>query len=103
MAKNRYESELKKIIAELLISQISDPRLGWVTVSSVVLSKDYQKATVFVSVIGNQQESLEVLNNACGFIRTLLSKRLPWRRVPKLSFELEEPWELKGEQGYSFQ
>ena len=93
MSKAKYESELKRCIADIIISQVSDARLGWITVNEVALSSDYRKARVFISIFGDEELSLMILNNASGFIRHSLSKQLPWRRVPEISFDLyKQEW-----------
>ena len=95
MVKNRYEAELKRCISEIVISELSDPRVGWVTIADVQLSKDWRQARVLVCVVGDEQASMEALQGASGFIRSSLSKRLPWRHVPKLRFELyRQEWVL---------
>ncbi len=96
MGKDRYESELKRAVSGVILSELNDSRLDWVTVNKVRLSPDYHSAVIFVSVIGDAGASIEVLNNASGYIRHLLSRRLKWRRVPRLSFSLYKE-ELVGE------
>ncbi len=88
MVQNRYESELKRCISEIVLSDLSDPALGWVTINDVRLSSDYRTARVFISVFGNEESSLMALGRASGFIRSLLAKKLPWRHMPKLKFEI---------------
>ncbi len=85
----RYESELKRCISEIVISEVGDPEIGWITVQSVKLSPDYRKAVVLISVLGEAEVSLRALRRASGFIRSSLARKLPWRSVPKLEFQLE--------------
>ena len=87
MAKERYESDLKRAVSSVILSEINDSRIGWVTVDKVNLSPDYHTAIIFVSIIGDKELSLSILNKASGFIRHSIAKRLPWRRMPKLLFE----------------
>ncbi len=98
MVQGRYESELKRCISEIVLTELSDPAIGWVTINDVRLSSDYRIARVFVSVLDDEQVSLMALERASGFIRSLLAKRLPWRRMPKIKFELYKE-ELDREQG----
>lgn len=68
---------------------LKDPRIGFVTISAVVVSRDLRHAKVFVSVFGEAQEaeaSVEALQRAQGFIRRQLGKDLHIRRVPELTF-----------------
>ncbi len=89
MVHQRYESELKRCISEIIIAKMQDPRVEWVTVSRVRLSKDYRLAQVFVSVIEDDIGVIDVLDSASGFIRSQLARTLPWRRIPKIEFLLE--------------
>ena len=72
---------------------LSDPRIGFVTISEVKLSADLAFADVFVSVMGSEKDeisSLEGLKSSSSFLRTHLSKNLSTRTVPKLKFILDK-------------
>ncbi len=88
MARTRYESELKRCVSEIILCDLSDPGVGWVTVNDVQISSDHRLARVFISVLGDEEKSLTSLERASGFIRSSLAKKLPWRHIPKLVFEL---------------
>lgn len=95
----RVGQELQKEIAFILQREIKDPRLGMVTVSDVEVSRDLAYAKVFVSFLTlNEDETeasehikqgLSVLNEASGFIRSLLGKAMRLRIVPQLTFEYD--------------
>lgn len=97
----RVGQEIQKEIAFILQREIKDPRLGMVTVSAVEVSRDLAYAKIFVSflILNNdnndvqEEESiklnLSILNEAAGFIRTLLGKQMKLRIVPHLSFEYD--------------
>jgi ribosome-binding factor A len=91
-------------VAELLHQEISlliqrqarDPRLGFVTVTDVEVTPDLRLATVYVSVMGGDDEvkqTLAGLKNATGFFRHELGGTLSLRFVPELSFRLDESLE----------
>lgn len=85
----RVNQLLKEEISELLQRELKDPRLGFVTVTEVEVSKDLRTAKVFVSILGPEEEwraTLEALEGARGFIRGWLVRRLRLRVVPQLSF-----------------
>jgi ribosome-binding factor A len=89
----RVDELLREEISAHVARDIGDPRLGFVTVTSVRTAPDLRHATVFVSVIGNDEQaaaSLLALKSAAGLLRTLISKDLRIRRVPALHFELDE-------------
>jgi ribosome-binding factor A len=71
---------------------LKDPRIGFATVTGVEMSGDLHHARVYVSVLGSadaQQESLEGLTSAAGYVRRELSHRLRLRRTPELTFVLD--------------
>ncbi|MFQ5825891.1 MAG: 30S ribosome-binding factor RbfA [Dehalococcoidia bacterium] len=86
----RVNDLLREEISDLLLRQAKDPRLsGFVTVMEVATSPDLRQATVFVSVMGSEEEkksALEGLSAASRFFRRELTRRLRMRRVPELSF-----------------
>lgn len=85
----RVNQLIKEEISELLQRELKDPRLGFVTVTEVEVSKDLRAAKVFVSILGPEEEwraTLEALEGARGFIRGWLVRRLRMRVVPQLSF-----------------
>lgn len=89
----KFASMLKHQINEILQREISDPRIGFITITDVRVSNDRKHATVFVSVLGNQEkqtESIKGLSNATGYIRHLLSKKLQTRFTPEIEFVKDE-------------
>ncbi|MBW1926132.1 MAG: 30S ribosome-binding factor RbfA [Deltaproteobacteria bacterium] len=89
----RIEDLLRKEVADILLSEIKDPRVhGLVTIMQVKVSEDLCYARFFVSVLGSESEResvLEGLNKAKGFIRQILGHRLDLRRIPEIRFQLD--------------
>jgi ribosome-binding factor A len=91
----RVAQQLQQEIAVLLQRDFKDPRVGWVTVSSVEVSKDLAYATVFVTLLGQEdqkdkvEESIAILNKAKGFFRGENGKRMRLRIVPDIKFEYD--------------
>ncbi|NQY63911.1 MAG: 30S ribosome-binding factor RbfA [Alteromonadaceae bacterium] len=87
---DRVGQQIQKEIAVILMREIKDPRLSFTTVSSVEVTRDLAYAKIFVTFFTNEQteidSSVAVLNDAAGFIRTLLAKRLRARIMPNLRF-----------------
>ena len=84
---------LQKEISQIIIQDLKDPRLGFVTVTGVSISDDLKNAKVFVSVLGSREEieqTFDGLNSAKGFIRSCIGKRVKLRYTPELSFLLDE-------------
>ena len=70
-----------------------DPRVGFVTVTGVLVTNDLSHARVMVSVAGDDAEkekALEGLRSAAGFLRTRAARALTTRTVPELHFELDK-------------
>ncbi|MCB9639492.1 MAG: 30S ribosome-binding factor RbfA [Myxococcales bacterium] len=90
---DRLANQLRQEISAMLQrSEIKDPRLGFVTIAGVRVSKDLSQAQVFISVFGSEdeaQKSIEALQKAQGFIRHELSHRLHIRKTPSILFKLD--------------
>jgi len=72
-----------------LLQSMNDPRLQLVTVTVVNIDRELEYANVFVSTVGDDErkrEVMQVLNNAKGFIRRELSRRVQLRRAPEIIF-----------------
>ncbi len=83
-------------VSNILLREIQDPRIGFVTITYVKVSDDLRYAKVFVSVMGEDEEkknSLEGLQSASGFMRKKLGARLQLRCVPELVFKLDDSME----------
>ncbi len=83
---------LRQVIADALTREIRDPRVGFVTLTSVVVTQDLSHAKIRVSVPGEEDakfRALEGLRSASGFLRTRVAKALTTRTVPELHFELD--------------
>lgn len=91
----RVGHELQKEIAIILQREIKDPRLGMVTVSGVDMSRDLSYAKVFVTFLYDSDpevvtQGLKVLNDATGYIRSLVGKAMQLRIIPELKFVYDE-------------
>jgi len=74
------------------LPSLKDPRIGFVTVTGVRTAKDLSYATVYVSVLGNEQEqerTLAGLQSAHGVLQAQLAHELGTRRTPVLTFEYD--------------
>lgn len=84
--------EVQRHLGDLLLTQVRDPRVGFVTITAVEVSPDLEHARVHVSVLGDESYeklSLLTLQKAAGFLRTELGKRMRLRTVPQLRFEAD--------------
>ncbi len=86
---DRVNQLIREEISHLVQRELKDPRLGFVTVTEVAVSKDLRTGKVYVSVLGDEAQwkaSLAALQSARGFIRNWLAPRLRIRAVPDLTF-----------------
>ena len=89
---DRLAHLIRSELAEMIARELKDPRIGFATITRVELSGDLHHARVLVSVLGNteaQQETLQGLSSAAGFIRHEIGHRLTLRRAPELTFVLD--------------
>ena len=85
----RVGEQIQRELAELIRTELRDPRLGMVSISSVQVSRDMAHAKIHISVLGKEEQvsdSLRVLNHAAGFLRHKLGKILHMRVIPVLRF-----------------
>lgn len=93
MRKERVASVLVREISNIVTHEIKDPRLGFITITSVDLSPDLKSARVYFSCLGNKPESLKTLTRAKGFIRSTLAHRIRMRCIPEIEFEIDDSYE----------
>lgn len=95
MGNPRYvkvAEQIRVIVAELIERRIKDPRLGFVTVTDVRLTGDGRDATVFYTVMGDdqaRQDTAEALESAKGMIRSTVGKQLGMKFTPTIAFVLD--------------
>lgn len=83
---------LRQVIADALTREVRDPRVGFVTLTGVLVTNDLSHARIMVTVPGEEAEktrALEGLQSAAGFLRSRAAKALTTRSVPELHFELD--------------
>jgi ribosome-binding factor A len=85
--------QIQRDLAEL-IRELKDPRVGMVTLNAVEVSPDYAHAQIYFSVlVGDAQGSADALNEAAGWLRNGLFKRLAIHTVPTLHFHFDRTTE----------
>ena len=90
----RISEEIRKIVSELLMRGIKDPRVNPMTsITKVEVTNDLSFVNIFVSVLGDKavkEETLEGLESAKGFIRKEIGNKIDLRYVPEPIFHLDE-------------
>jgi ribosome-binding factor A len=93
----RVADQIQRDVAGL-IRELKDPRIGMVTITGVDITPDYAHATVrFSLLVGDTAECETALNEAAGFVRNGLFKRLQIHTVPTLHFQFDRTIERAAE------
>ncbi len=90
---HRVGEQMKKELSDIIIRELKDPRISFVTVTGVDVTGDLQQAKIFITVLGSEkqkEETLAGLSKAKGFIRSEIGKRIRLRKTPELFFEFDE-------------
>ncbi|NLY13030.1 MAG: 30S ribosome-binding factor RbfA [Gammaproteobacteria bacterium] len=91
----RIGDQIQRELATMIPREIKDPRLGFITVTGVDVSRDIGHAKVFITVMGDNspeviKNNLDVLKDVSGYLRMLLGKAMKLRSVPTLHFHYDE-------------
>lgn len=90
----KVADQIQRDLTELIARELKDPRVGMVTIQAVEVTPDYAHAKVFFSLlVGDPVACTEGLNQAAGFLRTGLFKRLHIHTVPTLHFVFDRTTE----------
>jgi ribosome-binding factor A len=89
----RRINEVLREVVGAAISDLSDPRIGFVTVTSVETSPDLRAAKVYVSVLGSEEErdaTMTGLTSSHGVLQSKIAAETRMKRTPTLSFRYDE-------------
>lgn len=89
----RIDEVMRETIGSAIASELEDPRIGFVTVTSVETSPDLRSACVYVSVLGDQHEreaTLAALRSSHGVLQAAVARGARMKYTPKLSFRYDE-------------
>lgn len=90
---SRVAELMKQELSDIISRKIKDPRIGFVTVTDVQVTGDLQQATVYITVLGDEEQkknTLTGLAKANGFIRSEIGHRIRLRKTPEITFEFDE-------------
>ncbi len=85
----RINELMREVIGAAILSELEDPRIGFVTVTAVDTSPDLRSAKIHVSVLGSESErdaALLGLRGAHGYLQSVLAREMTIKRTPTLSF-----------------
>ena len=89
----KVQELMKQEISKIVLQELKDPRIGFVTITQVELTRDLRSAKVFVSLMGNEQQIKDCwtgLNSSLGYIRREVGQRIRLRCTPELTFHLDK-------------
>ena len=91
----RVGDQIQRELAMLIPREVKDPRLGFVTLTGVDVSRDLGHAKVFITLMNSEERetvdaNLELLNEAAGYLRMLLGKAIKIRSIPQLRFYYDD-------------
>ncbi len=90
----RINGEVQRVLAEIIRSELKDPRINpMTTVMEVEVAPDLKSAKAYISVLGDkesQENTLAGLNSAMGFVRNQLAKRINLRNTPEIRFVMDQ-------------
>ena len=89
----RVNEAVREVVSARLAEGLRDPRIGFVTVTSVDTSPDLRQARVYVSVLGGEEEraaTLEGLESAHGVLQQAVARELRMKHTPALQFVFDE-------------
>jgi ribosome-binding factor A len=88
--------QIREEISEILLRELKDPRIGFVTITKVAVSDDLRMAKVYYSVYGGEQakeESHQGLESAKGYIKKELGRRMRLKYMPEITFLFDDSLE----------
>jgi ribosome-binding factor A len=89
----RVNELMREVIGSAITSELEDPRIGFVTVTSVDTSPDLRSARVYVSVLGDEAEreaTLAGLRSSHGVLQSAIASEMRIKRTPTLSFHYDD-------------
>src|SRR3954471_19286023 len=89
----RVNELMREVIGSAIAAELEDPRIGFVTVTSVETSPDLRSARVYVSVLGTEEEreaSLAGLRSSHGVLQSTIANGMCMKRTPTLTFEYDD-------------
>ncbi|MDE3156185.1 MAG: 30S ribosome-binding factor RbfA [Acidobacteriota bacterium] len=90
---DRVGDQLRAELSELLMREVHDPGIGFITLTRVQVSPDLQQARVFYTTLGDEtarRNTARALGRVAPFLRRRLGGRLRLRRIPELRFTFDE-------------
>ena len=94
--KDRVSEQIRRELADLIRTELKDPRVGMISITDVEVTADYAHAKVFFSTLAGRDHLPDVmtgLQKASGFLRRELGKRISIHMTPQLHFVFDQSLE----------
>ena len=95
----KVQELMKQEAGKIILYDLKDPRIGFVTVTSVEMTGDLRSAKIYVSLMGSDDQmknTWDGLQSAVGFMRRELGQRVRLHFTPEISFELDQSYSRRG-------
>ncbi|MCM8790868.1 MAG: 30S ribosome-binding factor RbfA [Candidatus Omnitrophica bacterium] len=92
----RVREAIRQEVSKIVHDEIKDPRLGFITITGVELTKDLRYARIYFSVLGEEKDkqlALKGLKSAKGYIKSLLGDRIKIKFMPEIEFKIDKTLE----------
>ena len=89
----KLQELMKQEISQIILRELKDPRIGFVTVTQVEVTRDLREAKVYVSLMGNEQQAKDCWNglqSSLGYIRKEIGQRIRLRFTPELKLVVDK-------------
>lgn len=89
----KVQELMKQEVSQIILQELKDPRIGFVTVTEVECTGDLRSAKIYVSLMGSEKQvkdCWEGLTSSLGFIRREIGKRIRLHFTPELTFQLDK-------------
>ena len=90
---SRVAEELRKILSQILLEELTDPRVGFMTITQIEVTDDLRYARVFYSVLGDEAQkeaTAEALEEQLKYIRRLAVQRINMKFAMEIRFEVDK-------------
>ena len=90
---SRVAEELRKIVSQILLEEVTDPRMGFITITHIEVTDDLRYARIFYSVLGDaaqKEATSEALEEQLKYIRRLAVETINMKFAMEIKFELDK-------------
>lgn len=89
----KVQELMKQEVSQIILRELKDPRIGFVTVTSVECTGDLRESKIYVSLMGSEQQVKDCwagLTSSLGYIRREIGKRIRLRFTPEISLAIDK-------------